>query len=137
MAISNQPEIRPAGPIGIDRKVVLKQNALVLSGGASRGDFEVGAVQYLYRIRGLHPSIICGTSVGAINALKLAEGEPKTAAKAGPDGHLQGLAGLEEIWLSLQKNDDANKIEKSETSTLLRIMKRLFAKILKAARKVS
>lgn len=69
--------------------------ALVLSGGGSRGDFEVGAVRYLYeRVwPGGHPDIICGTSVGAINAAKLAEG-------AG------ALDGLQAIWNGLRTNED-------------------------------
>ena len=47
--------------------------ALVLSGGGARGDFQVGAIRYLYD-HALWPNIICGASVGAINAVKLAEG---------------------------------------------------------------
>jgi predicted acylesterase/phospholipase RssA len=69
---------------------------LALSGGGARGDFEVGAVRYLYD-HGVVPDIICGTSVGAINGAKLAEGE------GAPD---QGLPGLEAIWLSLRTNSD-------------------------------
>ena len=60
------PKKKPVKPVG---------PALALSGGAAHGDFEVGVVQYLYQ-HGLKPKIICGTSVGAINGLKLAEGEP-------------------------------------------------------------
>jgi predicted acylesterase/phospholipase RssA len=72
--------------------------AIVLSGGGSRGDFEIGAVRCLYD-RGVTPSILCGTSVGAINAAKLAEGE-NVANPA------QGLTGLEAIWFSLMRNTD-------------------------------
>ncbi len=70
--------------------------ALVLSGGGARGDFEVGAVECIYE-RGFRPDILVGTSVGAINAAKLAEGE------VGSD---QGLQGLRKIWLSLLWNSD-------------------------------
>lgn len=71
------------------------KTALVLSGGGARGDFEVGAARYLYDKvwPGAHPEIICGTSVGAINAAKLAEGQG-------------GLAGLEGIWQGLHSNQD-------------------------------
>jgi predicted acylesterase/phospholipase RssA len=79
--------------------------ALALSGGAAHGDFEVGVVRYLYD-KGLVPKIICGTSVGSINALKLAEGEPKGTATADADGHIQGLSGLIAIWKALKFNDD-------------------------------
>lgn len=58
--------------------------ALVLSGGATRGDFEAGAVKFLYEV-GIRPDIICSTSVGSVNAIKLAEGEGAPT---------QGLAGL-------------------------------------------
>jgi predicted acylesterase/phospholipase RssA len=78
--------------------------AIALSGGGTKGDFEVGVVRYLYD-QNVRPKIICGTSVGSINALKLAEGEsdgkPSSIA-----GHLRGLPGLEGIWLSLERESD-------------------------------
>ena len=80
--------------------------ALVLSGGGARGDFEVGAVQYLYET-GMRPEIICTTSVGSINGLKLAEGEVH-----GPN---RGLRGLVSIWLSLQ--DDTSMWEEEKWLT--------------------
>ncbi len=70
--------------------------AIVLSGGGARGDFEVGALELIYE-RGFQPDILVGTSVGAINAVKLAEGE------GAPD---QGFQGLKRIWLSLLFNSD-------------------------------
>src|SRR5690242_8965466 len=51
--------------------------AIVLSGGGTKGDFEVGAVRCLYE-QGIFPKILGGTSVGSVNALKLAEGEDHT-----------------------------------------------------------
>lgn len=72
--------------------------AICLSGGGSRGDFQVGALEYLYQ-QGIRPDILCGTSVGAINATKLAEGEDPGK----PD---QGLTGLGRIWSGLRYNDD-------------------------------
>ncbi|MDQ4070564.1 MAG: patatin-like phospholipase family protein, partial [Actinomycetota bacterium] len=47
---------------------------IVLSGGGAKGDFQVGALRFLYN-QGIRPDILSGTSVGAINAAKLAEGE--------------------------------------------------------------
>ena len=70
--------------------------ALVLSGGGAKGDFQIGALRFLYD-QGVRPDILCGTSVGAINATKLAEGEGELR---------QGLAGLEAIWKSLRQNGD-------------------------------
>lgn len=69
------------------------KTALVLSGGGARGDFQVGAVRYLYD-HAILPNIICAASVGAINGIKLAE------------GHSGALGDLERIWFSLQSNDD-------------------------------
>jgi predicted acylesterase/phospholipase RssA len=85
--------------------------AFVLSGGGAKGDFEVGAIRYLYE-QGIRPDIICGCSVGAINGAKLAEGE------GGPN---QGLSGLEAIWLSLSVNSDMYQ----EEPWLSRIDKRI------------
>jgi len=65
--------------------------ALVLGGGGSLGDFEFGVLQYLYGYN-IRPSIICGTSVGAINAAKLAEGEGT------PQETNRGFKGLQNIW---------------------------------------
>lgn len=74
------------------------RQALVLSGGGAKGDFQLGAIRALYDA-GLIPSILVGTSVGAINAAKLAEGEDA----ADPT---RGLAGLERIWESLRVDED-------------------------------
>jgi predicted acylesterase/phospholipase RssA len=47
--------------------------ALALGGGGAKGAFQVGVLKNLYS-RGLSPAIITGTSVGALNGAKLAEG---------------------------------------------------------------
>src|SRR5215471_733961 len=70
--------------------------AIVLAGGGARGDFEVGVVECLYE-RGIRPDVLVGTSVGAINAAKLSEGE---------GGSEQGLQGLRRIWQTLLWNSD-------------------------------
>ena len=55
-----------------------KRVALVLAGGAARGAYEVGVVQYVFESvaaslgRPLRFDIFCGTSVGALNACGLA-----------------------------------------------------------------
>ncbi len=67
--------------------------AIALSGGGTKGDFELGAVRALFS-RGIRPDILCGTSVGSINAATIAQG-------AG------GLEELEKIWFFLlRKNED-------------------------------
>lgn len=85
-------------PLAVNFVEGAQSTALILSGGGSRGDFEVGAIRYLYE-KGIRPNILCGTSVGAINAAKLAEGEVV-------GGDTQGSVGLQKIWASLQTNDD-------------------------------
>lgn len=60
---------------------------IVLSGGGSRTDFQVGALKYL-TLRGVRPTVVCGTSGGAPNAAMFAAGE--------------GTDSLEQHWKSLQ-----------------------------------
>ncbi len=74
--------------------------ALVLSGGGARGAYEVGVLSYLYgelaRLRGgaVPPiDIVCGTSVGAINACYLA------AHMADP---VSGVKRLVDLWTAIQ-----------------------------------
>jgi NTE family protein len=67
--------------------------AIVMSGGGSKGAFQVGALKRLYEA-GIRPQIVCGTSVGALNGAKLAEGTPTVIEE------------LETLWRSLQKNAD-------------------------------
>lgn len=49
------------------------KRALILSGGGSRGAFQIGVYKYLTE-RNWTPDIICGTSVGAINAAGIGSG---------------------------------------------------------------
>jgi predicted acylesterase/phospholipase RssA len=68
--------------------------ALIFSGGGAKGDFEVGAAFFLLTQQKIAPVIFCGTSVGAINATKLAEGTPTA------------LSELVSIWLNLMADSD-------------------------------
>jgi NTE family protein len=78
---------------------VHRRVAMILSGGGARGAYEVGALWYIFddltRLRGAPPrlDILCGTSVGAINACYLA------AHLADP---VLGLRRLVELWSELQ-----------------------------------
>jgi NTE family protein len=80
---------------GGDRKRV----AMILSGGGARGAYEVGVLWYIFddlvRVLGAPPriQILCGTSVGAINACFLAAhlGDP-----------VLGLRRLVELWTDLE-----------------------------------
>jgi len=82
---------RPRGP---------RRTAFVLSGGGARGAYEVGVLSYLFqelpRLRGGRVpriDILCGTSVGAINACYL-------AAHASDPSH--GISRLVELWETLE-----------------------------------
>jgi predicted acylesterase/phospholipase RssA len=77
--------------------LVENRTALVLSGGGAKGSFQVGALKYfaLERWDEVDPSIVCATSVGAINALPIAEG-------SGPSG----IERLERTWLRLRIDKD-------------------------------
>lgn len=67
-----------------------KKRALVLSGGGARGAYQAGVLRYLEEIH-WKPDIICGTSVGAINACAIGSG--------------MNSSRLSELWLRLnQKN---------------------------------
>jgi NTE family protein len=81
-------------PQGLWPGVAGGPQSLVLSGGASLGDFEVGVVRFLHE-RGYAPALIASASVGSANAVKLVEG-----------GSIDP-SGLEKIWLTnMTKNSD-------------------------------
>jgi len=67
--------------------------AFVLSGGASHGAIQVGMLQAL-AARGVHPDLVFGASVGAVNA----------AWVAGDPG-LDDLDALVDVWASLRTRD--------------------------------
>lgn len=76
-----------------------RRTAMILSGGGARGAYEVGVLWYIYddlsRMRGAPPplDILCGTSVGAVNACYLAAhlGDP-----------VLGMRRLVHLWSELQ-----------------------------------
>lgn len=82
---------RPSGP---------RRTAFVLSGGGARGAYEVGVLSYLFgelpRLRGGRVprlDILCGTSVGAINACYLA---------AHANDPSLGMSRLVDLWEGLE-----------------------------------
>ncbi|HTN99404.1 MAG TPA: patatin-like phospholipase family protein [Microthrixaceae bacterium] len=68
--------------------------AFVLSGGGSLGAVQVGMLRAL-SARGIHPDVLIGTSVGALNA----------AYVAGNGDSLESLNQLAAIWLKLRRRD--------------------------------
>ena len=51
----------------------MTRRALVLSGGGAKGSFQIGVMEELILNRGLDFEILCGVSVGALNASFLAQ----------------------------------------------------------------
>jgi len=65
--------------------------ALVLSGGGVKGAYQVGVLKYLLGEKNTNYDIICGVSVGALNAAGLCNGK-KTPAES--------IEWLENFWLT-------------------------------------
>jgi NTE family protein len=94
----------PAPLIGTEKEVYSSptteetkiMQALVLSGGGASGAYEVGAIKYLSTALGIHPDIICGTSVGAINGAFLTQFEKGNEIRASIE--------LEHLWRGINTN---------------------------------
>jgi NTE family protein len=72
----------------------MKKLAWVLSGGASRGALQVGAVRALLEA-GIQPDLLVGTSIGAVNASYLAI----------HGATLETIDGLENAWADAMRTD--------------------------------
>lgn len=77
-------------------EMALRQG-LALGGGGTRGDFQVGALLYLYDKKGFRPEAIAGTSVGSVNAVDLLMGD---------DPGRNAAQRLRDNWLSLNTESD-------------------------------
>ncbi|GAA4426672.1 hypothetical protein GCM10023169_25720 [Georgenia halophila] len=84
------------GPARHQRREV---TGLVLSGGGSRADFQIGALRYLYDRVGVTPEVVVGTSAGSILASVLAQ-------SADHAGQRRSLAALERLWGEMQDSTD-------------------------------
>ncbi len=58
------------------------RRALVLSGGGSRGSYQIGVWQALEEL-GVRFSMVFGTSIGAINAALIAQGDLRLTQTSG------------------------------------------------------
>ena len=85
--------------INLRRRMARRPIAFVMSGGGSQGSFEAGVLRFLYDDLGLRPSILVGSSVGAIIAAKLAEGDDEETGRRAIDE-------VEAIWRGLRTNAD-------------------------------
>jgi len=70
--------------------------ALVLSGGAVHGAYQLGAIKYLVEDLGMQYDVLCGVSVGALNAAFMSL-YPKEQEKA-------AVANLESIWNNISNS---------------------------------
>jgi len=94
----------------------MTKKALCLSGGATRGGFQMGAIIFLYESYGFRPDIISGTSIGAVNGIKLACGPPPAVndteailtevMHGNIDPQLMHMRELEQIWLDVNGRKD-------------------------------
>ena len=74
-----------------DFNVNKPKRTLVLSGGAFFGAFELGVISYLIQERDMQFDIVCGTSVGALIAAMIVQGD---------------IDQVKNIWESLDSKDD-------------------------------
>lgn len=90
------------------------KRAIVLSGGGAKGDFQVGALKYLYNVERFFPDMVVGTSVGAINGAKLAEATTEAE-------HIATVTALESMWRSIRLDEEIYE----KTPAYLNLLKEL------------
>lgn len=103
--------------------------ALSLSGGGSRGSFQLGALTAIYNVYGFRPDVIAGTSVGSVNGIKLALAQPPAvndpvailaaAATGTVDSGLAALRALEAEWETFTSTDDFFRIQPAFRGTMV------------------
>lgn len=77
----------------------MPKRALVLSGGGAKGSFQIGVLEQLLFTHRLDFQILCGVSVGALNAAYLAQA-PRGTTEAENLQHLQEtFRDLRRLWL--------------------------------------
>jgi predicted acylesterase/phospholipase RssA len=84
----------------------LKQRALVLSGGGVKGAFEAGAIYHLVVQRGCDFGEISGVSVGALNAVFLAQAQEASDANESHSNLVEQSEALVSLWQSLRSSHD-------------------------------
>jgi NTE family protein len=71
--------------------------ALVLSGGGSKGAFQVGAMKRLIKFEQNSYDIFCGTSVGALNSTYMSQ--------FSHENQQEGITDLINLWSNIAQND--------------------------------
>jgi predicted patatin/cPLA2 family phospholipase len=84
----------------------LKQRALVLSGGGVKGAFEAGAIYHLVVQRGCDFGEFSGVSVGALNAVFLAQAQVASDANESHANLVDQSEALVSLWQSLRSSHD-------------------------------
>lgn len=84
----------------------MKRNALVLSGGGVKGAFEAGAVYHLVVQRNCDFSEFSGVSVGALNAVFLAQARASTDPLESHLSLVEETEALVSLWQSLTSSRD-------------------------------
>lgn len=90
---TNQPV---ESPISFEMRF---RRGLALGGGGSRGDFQTGALQYIYGPGKFRPDAIASTSVGSINAAVLVQGDDSAPGTNAAEK-------LAKFWLDLREETD-------------------------------
>lgn len=102
---------------------------IVLGGGGSLGDFQVGALQFLYD-KGILPDIkcACGTSIGAINAVIVSTGDgcDKRLESYWSENVLDRVDLIPQHPWSDSVNEKLHEFTKAEKRDDLRSLSRLF-----------
>ena len=79
------------------------RKALVLSGGGTKGSFELGAIDYLINDRQMNFEVLAGVSTGTLNAVMLTH-------RSGYEGLKASFQGLKTIWFNeVRSNKDVYK----------------------------
>lgn len=73
--------------------------ALILSGGASKGSFQIGVLRYLLEKEKIDYDIYGGTSVGSLNAAILASGPLSETLPKAEKIWLEDIKGNHSVWL--------------------------------------
>lgn len=119
--------------------VIQPKTAVVFSGGGARGAYNAG-VAVAFAHRGLHPEIVCGTSVGALIAAMVVAGEEERLGEIWRElipAHVYGLKSRVQFFLSfirpyrypaysseplarlIRENVDLEKIRKSSQKLIV------------------
>jgi NTE family protein len=84
------------------------RRALVLSGGGAKGSFQIGVLEHLILEKKLDFEIICGVSVGALNASYLAQAKFVKGNEQESFKNLEAaFRNLKDLWLNQIKGNDS------------------------------